>query len=100
MLVSEGGGPEFDARLRVGCSYRTDERKELFALRLLFGVDLRVLRPGGVFAFCINHPAALATSDNGSLHPVSVPYLCQCRWRSANPHSVRGLIPTWHRPLV
>ena len=66
----------------------------------LYHAVARVLRPGGVLAFCINYPAAPATSGDGILQPVPIPYLRQRRWRSGNPASVRGLLPTWHRPLA
>ncbi len=71
-------------------------------LDALYHAVARVLRPGGVLAFCINHPAAPATSGDGTLtlQPVPIPYLRQRRWRSGNPASVRGLLPTWHRPLA
>ena len=66
----------------------------------------RVLRPGGWFVFAVTHPCFQVPEGRwtgqkgGTVRREVRGYFREIRWRSENPHGVRGQVGAYHRTLT
>ncbi|WP_201365862.1 class I SAM-dependent methyltransferase, partial [Dictyobacter formicarum] len=65
----------------------------------VYQATYRVLRPGGVAISSIIHPAAPCSTAEGGLDYLPVAYHEETVYTTNNHKSVRGRVPTYHRPL-